>query len=219
MTTLIQNYGYQEFWGSYNPDAGVWGEQKCAFDGINRRIIIHPTETQVDVKRDIYSAWKEWVQVRDNAKFLPAVRVIGGDPVGGGLAAGDIYFLMNGWKVVVDHKVTLTGTLYNDTAGESPYIILDGGGVTASVSNLAYAVSAGETASATDIADAVLAKSVEAGLDVTGALRLILAALVGKVSGAEGTTITFRSVGDSKNRIVATVDANGNRTAIAFDAT
>lgn len=219
MTTLIQNYGFREFWGPYDPDAGVWGEQKCAFDGEHRRIIVHPTETLLDVKRDIYSAWKEWVQVRDHAKFLPAVRVIGGDPVGGGLAAGDIYFLMNGWKVVIDHEVTLTGTLYNDTPGESPYIILPGGGVTATVSNLAYAVSGGGGATATEIADAVHAKAVDAGVDLSGAMRLILAALVGKVSGAEGTTITFRSLADDRNRIVATVDANGNRTSIVFDAT
>lgn len=216
MTTLIQNYAFHEFWGPYTPSAGVWGEQRCTFDGLNRQIIVNPLETNIDVRRDIYSAWKEWVQVRDNAKFLPAVRVIGGDPVGGGLLAGDIYFLMNGWRVVVDHEVSVTGTLYNDQEGQSPFLILPGGGVTSTVSNLSYAVN---QASPSEIADAVHSKAVDSGLDLTGAMRLILSALVGKVSGAEGTTITFRSVADDKNRIVATVDANGNRTAILFDAT
>jgi hypothetical protein len=52
--------------------------------------------------------------------------------------------------------------------------------------------------------------------DITAgdALRIILAALAGKLTGADGTTISIRDMMDSKNRIVATVDSSGNRTAI-----
>lgn len=69
-------------------------------------------------------------------------------------------------------------------------------------------------------ADALLDRSdaVETGLTPRGALRLSLAALGGKVSGGGTGTETFRNaVADSKDRIVATVDANGNRTAITTD--
>ena len=60
--------------------------------------------------------------------------------------------------------------------------------------------------------------SIEVGLTMREALRLILAATAGKVSGAAGTSITIRNaVADSKDRIVATVDASGNRTAISYD--
>lgn len=63
-------------------------------------------------------------------------------------------------------------------------------------------------------------ETIETGLTVREAMRLILAALAGKVSGSPGTTITFRNaVADSKNRIVATVDGDGNRTAITYDVT
>ena len=48
-------------------------------------------------------------------------------------------------------------------------------------------------------------------------LRLILSALVGKLSGAPGTTITIRDINDQIDRIVATVDSNGNRTAVTKD--
>lgn len=70
------------------------------------------------------------------------------------------------------------------------------------------------------LAAAILDDSdVEAGdLTVREALRLIVASLAGKISGAETTTITIRNaVADDKNRIVATVDSNGNRTAITYD--
>ncbi len=49
------------------------------------------------------------------------------------------------------------------------------------------------------------------------AVRLFLAALGGKVSGAGTTSITFRNVADDTNRIIATVDADGNRSAITLN--
>lgn len=55
---------------------------------------------------------------------------------------------------------------------------------------------------------------VETGATVRQALRVILGAAAGKVSGGGTNTITFRNFGDSLNRIVADVDVNGNRTAI-----
>lgn len=48
-------------------------------------------------------------------------------------------------------------------------------------------------------------------------MRLMAAALAGKISGADTSTITIRDVSDTKDRIVATVDENGNRTAITTD--
>jgi hypothetical protein len=48
-------------------------------------------------------------------------------------------------------------------------------------------------------------------------LRLMSASLFGKASGGGTTIITFRSLGDTKNRIQATVDSKGNRTAVILD--
>jgi hypothetical protein len=72
------------------------------------------------------------------------------------------------------------------------------------------------------IADALLdrANSIETGVTLRQAQRLELAALAGKISGAGGTLVTIRNaVADSKDRIVATVDVNGDRTAITTDMT
>ena len=63
-----------------------------------------------------------------------------------------------------------------------------------------------------------LANGVETGLTVRNAHRLEVAAAAGKISGAATTTVTLRNaVADSKNRMVATVDLNGNRSAITTD--
>jgi hypothetical protein len=60
---------------------------------------------------------------------------------------------------------------------------------------------------------------VETGMTLRQALRLMSAAILGKASGMETTTAVFRDVNDSKNRISATVDVDGNRTAVTLDAT
>jgi len=77
------------------------------------------------------------------------------------------------------------------------------------------------TAERDAIADAHLdrANGIETGLTPRQAARLTVAAAAGKLSGAATSTITIRDLADTKNRIVATVDADGNRTAITRDLT
>lgn len=64
-----------------------------------------------------------------------------------------------------------------------------------------------------------LADAIESGITTRGAIRLMLSSLAGKLSGAATTTITIRNVGDTKDRVTATVDSDGNRTAITTDVT
>ena len=74
---------------------------------------------------------------------------------------------------------------------------------------------------ANENADGLLDRSsgVEAGLTPRQALRLIASVLFSKASGLGTSTAVFRNFGDSKDRVTATVDANGNRSAITTDAT
>ena len=60
---------------------------------------------------------------------------------------------------------------------------------------------------------------IEPGHTARDLARLSAAVLVGKVSGAGTGTETFRDVNDTKNRVVSTVDAQGNRTNVTKDAT
>lgn len=88
------------------------------------------------------------------------------------------------------------------------------------IAAIVAAVAALPTANAT--ADALLdrANGIETGLTLRQAMRLIAAANAGKLSGAATTTVAIRNaVADSKARITATVDADGNRTAVTTDLT
>ena len=74
------------------------------------------------------------------------------------------------------------------------------------------------------IADALLdrADAIEPVADgtertVREALRIILSAAGGPSTGATETTANFRDLNDTKDRITATVDSNGNRSSVVYD--
>ena len=65
----------------------------------------------------------------------------------------------------------------------------------------------------------IWASVIETGFTATQSMRLMLAALAGKLSGAATGTVTIRDVNDTKDRLVASVDADGNRSAVTKDVT
>jgi len=58
---------------------------------------------------------------------------------------------------------------------------------------------------------------IEGSMTAEQMMRIMLSALGNKASGAETTNMLFRDLADSKNRINATVDANGNRSSVTLD--
>jgi hypothetical protein len=125
--------------------------------------------------------------------------------------------IINGYTVSFED----TGTPYSVRLQGANTNVFDVTNVTPNVSVIVTNSAGLISESSADVADAILdGENIEVGLSVREALRLITAALAGKVSGAAGTSITFRNpVADSKDRIVATVDADGNRSAIVYDLT
>jgi hypothetical protein len=71
------------------------------------------------------------------------------------------------------------------------------------------------------VADALLdrADGVETGVTVRQSLRLANAANGGKTNGGGTSTFNVRDLADTKNRVVATVDADGNRSVVTRDLT
>lgn len=65
----------------------------------------------------------------------------------------------------------------------------------------------------------ILAGVIEGSITLKGALRLAMSVLTGKASGGGTATVVFRDTDDTKARITATVDSNGNRTTVTRDIT
>ena len=115
------------------------------FDGPNKLIKGTSGISEHDVQIDWYSDWKEWVRIAGNAKYLKAMRAIGGDEITTLQTAGDTYFLTNGWKFEPypeDNNIVVTGNVYVDdipTYGDNRWVQPAGSwmiGVEFNVSNL-----------------------------------------------------------------------------------
>ena len=89
---------------------------KITVDPDRKLFIIADGVTDIDVQVDLFSDYKEWFKAGDNAKLGEvAMRSIGGDPTIAGEFAGDIYFMINGWRVAYDpRKVAVTGVLFSE---------------------------------------------------------------------------------------------------------
>jgi hypothetical protein len=86
------------------------------FDGINKFITL-PDIGEFDAQVNLYSAWKEWVQLGDNAKFLPAFDTTGGDQVGADQEIAPYFFCRNdlGWRIkmpAANGEIVLAGNLF-----------------------------------------------------------------------------------------------------------
>lgn len=161
---------------------GYWQDWELqhvvVFDGPNRTIRVGANTTTVDIRNDIYSAWKEWMLVRDNAKYLPAMRTIGGDPIGGGVFAGDLYFLINDWTLVLDHNINFVGALFSDDF-PSPYTTEAGTNLsTTTISNLVLRTidepTSGSSGGLTVVQDAKLDQLVSLNTSQTASLDTII---------------------------------------------
>jgi hypothetical protein len=193
------------------------------FDGSTKVIMITAGTTTMSVL-DVWSRWVDWVALSDNSKYLPAFVTVGGDDIDP--AAGTkipIYaFLLNGWRIKpqeADHTLTVTDGILLVAGGGDPFNNTTGDYVVRinyqqPVQAISFSAEGGAGISADDVWD---------DPDIDGysprqLMRVMAAALFGKLSGAEGTNPKFRDLADTKNRIDATTDQYGNRSAVVLDA-
>lgn len=127
-----------------------------------------------------------------------------------GLAAGVITAASIAADAITDAKVASDVTIASVTGAV--------GSVTAGVTVTTNNDKTGYRLSATGVDD-VLDEAVEGTRTLRQMLRGFASALLGKVSGMATNAPIFRDIDDSKNRITATTDADGNRSAITLDLT
>lgn len=124
-------------------------------------------------------------------------------------------------------------TLRNKTGAQSVSIDLNSGqiilestvtngtivcrGVGKLINNSVGATIVNEVLGTSTVASAVWSSVVDGTITAEQSVRLMNAILGSKVSGAGTGTETFRNPDDNKNRVVTTVDSQGNRTTIVRD--
>lgn len=99
----------------------------------------------------------------------------------------------------------------NTSAAFSPFAQLRGNARMVAVGKIG-------TLSQDDVTGAVLESEIEPGISLRRAMRALLStAALGRSNGGGTDTLRFRNPGNTKDRITATVDANGNRTNVVAD--
>jgi hypothetical protein len=181
------------------------------FNGSTQTISLSAGTTELDVRR-LWSAYVNWVNA-GNGFWGLAMDTIGGDDINpnAGTKIPCYLFLLKGWDILVDdadHTLRVTnGVLlrhdytdpFQDRPGRTVRILYE-----QPVQMVAY------NAGGVD-------EEVESGVTLAHALQYLLAASVGKASGGGGTSIVFRDTGDTKDRVVLTVDESGDRSAVTLD--
>jgi hypothetical protein len=103
------NQYFYAFWQDWE------NRHKVTFDGVNKLVLVNEGVTEMNVKEDIYSAWKEWSVMYDHGKYEQAMRNVGGDPTVGGNFLGSTYFLINGWRMRTwagSYRLVINGNIY-----------------------------------------------------------------------------------------------------------
>jgi hypothetical protein len=94
---------------------------KVTFDGPNRLILINDGVIEIDIQRDIYSAWKEWSLIETNTRYLQALSTVGGEPTVAGQRLDVTYFLINGWRIKPypgSYQLNLIGNIFEVNGGD-----------------------------------------------------------------------------------------------------
>ena len=117
-------------------------------------------------------------------------------------------------SLFVTGSTTLSGSVtLGQVTASNAFNDIRGVTVGALATNVITAASMNADAS-TEIVTTLLATAVDGTTTVAESFRLQNSALGGKASGLAGLTAAYRDLADTKDRIVATVDADGNRTAV-----
>lgn len=143
--------------------------------------------------------------------------------VGGGLYRADWpdAAFLTGVDFVVLDIYGPTDTVFAPAPGPIDLTGADPRSATVDVGTLAansVTASALATDAVTEIVSAIFARTYDAtkmsGLTFEELTALIGCAVLAKASGMDTTSAVIRNLGDTANAIAATVDANGNRTAV-----
>ena len=149
MPSIHFNYG-----NVWNWDPDQYPNQKVVWDGRNKIIYVNEGVTVLDVKIDIYSAWKEWAlsspEEPKTAVWPEAISAIGGEPLNDTLNVGSTFFLENGWRIQpfaskTPYILTVNGNIYTREAGGNPFLFAEGVSVNLTRSNLVDQVVASST--------------------------------------------------------------------------
>jgi len=194
----------------------------------NRRIYLSADTLGISVQPvDVYKEVRALRQnTPDHRKFLPLISARGNEAVGP-TNTPILTILANGARIVpfdASHTLTIGGTLVSIDENLAGPDLFDRAPLSAATDvDISYrppqveVIEVESPTAATEIATAVWSMVLEEAFTAQDMQRLILAAVAGK-GGPDGSGVfRYRDAADTKDRIEATVDGQGVRTAVTTD--
>lgn len=136
---------HHQYGNNWNWDPNLFPNQKVTFDAFKKIIYVSEGVRELDVKIDVYSAWKEWYLSSPEYPYASAsetaISAIGGEPLNDTLNVGSTFFLENGWRIQPfpekeAYLLTVNGNLYTREVGENPFLFASGANIIITRSNL-----------------------------------------------------------------------------------
>lgn len=208
-----------------------------SLDVLTKTISVTSPTTSVTIQ-ELVDAVRDWEDELCNMTYNKVIDAVGKADLGGNVTTGIVVSLNSEWQIqfwggsgltkisggtivggVGGESVKATGTAGDLTIVQTPVnttiVSTSGSGATAQE---VWEYNNGRTLSNPDDYKADIGGlEIEGSMDLAQMQRVFLAALAGLVSGAGTTTTRFRDLADTKDRIVATVDGDGNRLTITLD--
>ena len=195
-----------------------------SFDGEARRLYLKQGVETFHWIEDIY---REYINHRaivgDFQKWAPLMKASGNESKGGGKYTPRYVTLLNGTRIVpYDENILIevTGEAITDNADVDP----DPFDTSTRTQPLKLYITPpaaelvlGEGVDSAAIAIAVWQKILEGGLTAEEIMKVMGAVLAGTVSGAGYGIETFKGLDKTTDRVVSTVDADGNRSSVILD--
>lgn len=96
------------------------------FNGPNKLITLDTGTTSLGIQT-LWSDWVRWHATSDNGKYLPAMRLLGGDTIDSANSTSVPFYvyLQNGWRIKpqeADHTLSVSGGILLVEGGGDPFI-------------------------------------------------------------------------------------------------
>ena len=190
------------------------------FDGDNLVMTLDAITSQ-DVIDSWYEPWKDWMLSSPINRGYPQLFISeGGGPVDATQSQGAYIRVNNsaGWRIRPPEQnieIIYTGSLLR-VDDNLPIFIPTIGSFSTQVFNIQPITTIVESTSNLTAAG-VWSEVLEGSMTAEGMMRIFMSILAGKASGLDTLNPVFRDMLDTKDRVTAVTDANGNRPSVTLD--
>lgn len=209
--------GIQDIWDALTSALTTVGSiGKLLVDNINATINSRSSHTAANVRTEMDSNSTQLAKLGSPAASISAdIAAVKSDTANIGTAGAGLTAVASAANLT-----TLTNYVDTEVAAILAAVDTEIAAIKAKTDTIpASPAATGDIPSAANIATAVWGFVVEGSHTAVQVMRGLLAVMTGKSAGGGTTTVAFRDASDSKNRVSATVDADGNRTSVTTDFT